>query len=201
MISLTVNVNYSLLYQSSFKQSRHFFNLIRHPVAGFFHIFFRCAAIATYLFCGWFSKSFIANFITIILLLAFDFWTVKNVTGRLLVGLRWWNYIDDNGKSHWIYESRKSQSDKTVYPAESRLFWLALIICPAVWIVFFIVALITFKFKWLLIVIVALSLNFANLIGYVKCKKGAHSRLTRMAGDFFTKQIISRVRFKTVCYR
>jgi hypothetical protein len=27
------------------------------------------------------------------LLLAFDFWTVKNVTGRLLVGLRWWNEV------------------------------------------------------------------------------------------------------------
>eukprot|EP01050_Picozoa_sp_SAG11_P010429 SAG11_NODE_1041_length_6056_cov_5.902468_6_plen_102_part_00 len=28
-----------------------------------------------------------------ILLLAMDFWTVKNVSGRLLVGLRWWNEI------------------------------------------------------------------------------------------------------------
>ncbi len=28
-----------------------------------------------------------------VLLLAFDFWTVKNVSGRLLVGLRWWNEV------------------------------------------------------------------------------------------------------------
>ena len=27
--------------------------------------------------------------------------------GRLLVGLRWWNYVDEDGKSHWIYEARK----------------------------------------------------------------------------------------------
>ena len=27
--------------------------------------------------------------------------------GRLLVGLRWWNYVDEKGESHWIYESRK----------------------------------------------------------------------------------------------
>lgn len=27
----------------------------------------------------------------VIVLSAFDFWTVKNVTGRLLVGLRWWS--------------------------------------------------------------------------------------------------------------
>lgn len=36
-----------------------------------------------------------------------DFWTVKNITGRLMVGLRWWNYVDDDGKSHWVFESKK----------------------------------------------------------------------------------------------
>ncbi|OWK11064.1 hypothetical protein Celaphus_00006910 [Cervus elaphus hippelaphus] len=30
-----------------------------------------------------------------------------NVTGRLMVGLRWWNQIDEDGKSHWIFEARK----------------------------------------------------------------------------------------------
>jgi hypothetical protein len=29
------------------------------------------------------------------------------VTGRLMVGLRWWNYVDDEGKSHWVFEARK----------------------------------------------------------------------------------------------
>jgi hypothetical protein len=29
------------------------------------------------------------------------------ITGRLMVGLRWWNYVDDNGESHWIFEARK----------------------------------------------------------------------------------------------
>ena len=30
-----------------------------------------------------------------------------SATGRLLVGLRWWNYVDEDGKSHWVFESRK----------------------------------------------------------------------------------------------
>jgi hypothetical protein len=38
-------------------------------------------------------------------LLASDFWTVKNVTGRLLVGLRWWNNIKDDGENEWVFES------------------------------------------------------------------------------------------------
>lgn len=36
------------------------------------------------------------------------FYTIKYLlTGRLLVGLRWWNYVDDDGKSHWVFESRQ----------------------------------------------------------------------------------------------
>ena len=72
-----------------------------------FHLLFRVASIIAYLLCGWFSDSFITNFIVIVMLLSFDFWTVKNVTGRLLVGLRWWNYVDEDGNSHWVFESKK----------------------------------------------------------------------------------------------
>ncbi len=59
----------------------------------FFHLFFRSAAIVTYIVCELFSSSFVLNFIVVVLLLAFDFWTIKNVTGRLVVGLRWWNHV------------------------------------------------------------------------------------------------------------
>lgn len=72
-----------------------------------FHVGFRTIAILVYILCGWFSDSFIASFVAVVLLLSVDFWTVKNVTGRLMVGLRWWNYVDDDGVSHWVYESRK----------------------------------------------------------------------------------------------
>lgn len=57
--------------------------------------------------CGLFTSGFIACFVTVVLLLSMDFWTVKNITGRLMVGLRWWNYVDDNGISHWVFESKK----------------------------------------------------------------------------------------------
>lgn len=30
----------------------------------------------------------------------------ENVTGRLLVGLRWWNQVNEDGHSHWMFESR-----------------------------------------------------------------------------------------------
>lgn len=80
---------------------------ISHPYVALFHLLFRGGAVVTYVLCGWFSDSFITSFVFVVLLLSADFWTVKNITGRLLVGLRWWNYVDDTGVSHWVFESRK----------------------------------------------------------------------------------------------
>lgn len=31
---------------------------------------------------------------------------MKNVSGRTLVGLRFWNQVDDDGESYWVFESR-----------------------------------------------------------------------------------------------
>lgn len=81
----------------------------------FFHLVFRSTALLTYFFCGLFTNAFITPFILIVLLLSVDFWTVKNITGRLLVGLRWWNYVDDDGVSHWVYESKKVHFKGTIF--------------------------------------------------------------------------------------
>ena len=53
-----------------------------------------------------FPDSFALAFVVIVLLLSFDFWVVKNVSGRLLVGLRWWSHIKEDGTEEWIFESR-----------------------------------------------------------------------------------------------
>lgn len=42
----------------------------------------------------------------VVILLSLDFWTVRNVSGRTLVGLRFWNQVDDTGNSFWVFESR-----------------------------------------------------------------------------------------------
>lgn len=38
------------------------------------------------------------TFIIVTVLSGIDFWIVKNVTGRLLVGLRWWSDFTEDGK-------------------------------------------------------------------------------------------------------
>ncbi len=94
---------------------------IRHPIALLFHMAFRSLAIVMFVFASAFSKSFITMFVVIIICLSMDFWTVKNVTGRLLVGLRWWNYVDEEGKSHWIFENRKVFNSSNLLCLERKL--------------------------------------------------------------------------------
>ncbi|XP_043945074.1 Golgi apparatus membrane protein TVP23 homolog A [Protopterus annectens] len=167
----------------------------RHPLATFFHLFFRVSAIVAYLFCDWFSKSFVTCFVTIILLLSLDFWSVKNVTGRLLVGLQWRNQIDEDGKSHWVFEAKKvtSQSKVPFTEAEAQIFWLGLIISPLIWTVFFFGTLFCLKLKWLALVIAGISLQAANLYGYIRCKLEGQTDLSKSNSLYLEQQLFPRM--------
>lgn len=132
-----------------------------------------------------------------------------------MVGLRWWNHVDSEGKSHWIYEARKVSTKvkllshtieifllqegdlRKVHPAESRVFWTTLIAFPVAWVILFILALFRFSFRWLVLDCIALSLNGANLYGYLRCKLGKGTNLTGAASSyangFFRKQVINNV--------
>ncbi|XP_020791108.1 Golgi apparatus membrane protein TVP23 homolog B isoform X2 [Boleophthalmus pectinirostris] len=165
---------------------------IKHPMVSFFHLFFRTSAILVYLMCEFFSSRFIVCMVSIILLLSCDFWTVKNVSGRLLVGLRWWNQVDENGNSHWIFESRKTQSQSTISGAESRIFWLGLTVCPVFWILFFFSTIISLQIKWLAVVVMGLVLQWANLYGYLRCKVGGRSDLKDIAKGYLGAQLFKQ---------
>lgn len=163
---------------------------VRHPVALFFLLLFRVLALLVYLFSEIFGASSISSMVCIILLLSADFWTVKNISGRLLVGLRWWNQVDDDGQSRWVFESRKGsvkQSD-----SESRLFWLSLVVVPVVWSILCFTCLIYFRIKWLPVVVMAVVLNGANLYGYVKCKFGSKTSLKSVATNYFGRQFLKQ---------
>ncbi|XP_064652477.1 Golgi apparatus membrane protein TVP23 homolog B-like isoform X2 [Lineus longissimus] len=163
---------------------------VRHPIAVVCHLAFRIGAILAYLFCGWFSGSFIVNFVVIVLFLSMDFWTVKNISGRLLVGLRWWNHVDEDGKSQWIFESHKGAAKSLITNTESRIFWLSLVVCEVVWVVFFFGTVFTLNFKWFMVVVVGILLNGANLYGYIRCKIGAKKQLSGAASSFLGQQVL-----------
>lgn len=74
ILSLSLNISCSICV---FCQDKNEILFSRHPVASFFHLFFRASAILVYLLCDMLSGRFIASMVTIILLLSCDFWTVK----------------------------------------------------------------------------------------------------------------------------
>ncbi len=143
-----------------------------------------------YFFVGWFTDGFVTPFVIIILLLAADFWMVKvrrlcderdispqrllvqNLSGRLLVGLRWWNRIKEDGSSEWVYECHPN-ADKRVPAMNSRIFWGGLYAAMIAWIAAGLLALLTFDVQWLLVCITAVSLTGANVTGYTRCSQQA----------------------------
>lgn len=70
-------------------------------------------------------------------------WPYQNVAGRTLVGLRYWNQVDEDGESYWVFESRDvstlhrhpyqqilivqlHQPSHPANPVDSRMFWVSL---------------------------------------------------------------------------
>jgi hypothetical protein len=155
---------------------RNFICLSSHPVAAFFHVCFKVASILLYVFGSRTGMEYVSIFVSIVLLLAADFWTVKNITGRLLVGLRWWIKPAETpeGKSEWIFESAPLSR---VDSLDRRIFWWSLYATTLTWSIFGIIAFVVLSFDWLLVDIVAMGLSGTNLMGYFKCSQDAQKRL------------------------
>jgi len=149
---------------------------LKHPVPALFHMLFKVMALATYLFGSWFSDSFVNIFVCCVLLLAFDFWTVKNVTGRLMVGLRWWSEVDEGGNTLWRFEAQEEGLQSTAL--DVGVFWVGLFAPFLAWFLLGIGSMFRLSFDWLLLIATALALSGANIVGYVRCKKDARSRIT-----------------------
>ncbi|KAI6133210.1 DUF846-domain-containing protein [Pisolithus croceorrhizus] len=90
----------------------HPWTVSAHPVVLLCLYFFRVSAISVYILCGLFTNNYVLSTVVVVVLLAMDFWNCRNVAGRRLVGLRFWNQsqmkpkIDEDGESYWVFESR-----------------------------------------------------------------------------------------------
>ncbi|KAJ1746877.1 Golgi apparatus membrane protein tvp23 [Coemansia sp. RSA 2523] len=155
------------------------FKVSSHPLALLCLILFKACALGLYLLGNFFTNNFILIFVLCVLILAIDFWMIKNISGRLLVGLRWWNEVLEDGSNEWIFESR--DVNVPVNASDSRIFWTVLYGTPAVWSLLAIVAFFSLRFQWLLIVIIAVVLAAANLIGYQRCDKDQKRRWNQIS--------------------
>merc|ERR1712080_6954 len=149
--------------------------LSAHPITLVTFLGFRAASLLVYLLGLLFTTNFVLIFIVTILLLAADFYYLKNIAGRRLVGLRWWNEVNPStGDSHWVFESAPQPNEpggKLVSATDKRFFWLALYAQPALWVALAIVAIVKFEFIWLTLVVIALVLTITNTLAFSRCDK------------------------------
>lgn len=173
-----------------------------HPMICIFHFLFKGLALFLYIFGGWFTGdghggTSSANFITVtvccILLLAADFWVVKNITGRLLVGLRWWNKVEGE-TTRWIFESAKNRQ---VNKFDNSVFWTVLYVTPLIWTGLMIIGILKFNLGWLIIVFMALALSGANVYGYYKCSSDQKEQFQQMMNQGAQAGAMSMLRAQT----
>ncbi|KAF8807580.1 Golgi apparatus membrane protein TVP23 [Phlegmacium glaucopus] len=145
-----------------------------HPLALFFLYFFRIAAIAVYILCGWFTSNYVLSTVLVVALLAMDFWNCRNVSGRTLVGLRFWNQVDEDGESYWVFESR--DPSRPANPVDSKMFWIALYVFPLLWAALLVVSLLKLGFAFIPIVVLALVFNVTNVIGFTYADRDAKQK-------------------------
>lgn len=158
--------------------------LSSHPITLLTFLAFRSSSLLVYLFGLLFTENLVLIFIITILLLAGDFYYLKNIAGRRLVGLRWWNEVDpSSGDSQWVFESSEPGT-KTVNPTDSRFFWLANYFQPLLWVALAILALVRFMFIWLPLVAIALALTITNSLAFSRCDK--FSQASNIAGGAFS---------------
>lgn len=173
-----------------------------HPKVSFFHLLFKLSALFFY-FLGWFFISdYVAWFVPCVLSLAADFWMTKNVSGRLLVGLRWWSEIDESGQSVWKFENRADKTptngaDSTkpiVNTNDYRIFWYSMYLSAMVWSLLAFWNLLRLHLTNLLIMSIALSLQSSNIIGYGKCYRDMETKLENNLNSFIRNSAFSALR-------
>ncbi|CCE63077.1 hypothetical protein TPHA_0D04430 [Tetrapisispora phaffii CBS 4417] len=152
---------------------RNFYSTIlksSHPLTLSVHLAGKAVPIVFYIL-GSIFFSFTAQFITIVLLLACDFYITKNISGRKLVQLRWW--YDSTGVSGktLTFESHKQYPPSTIpiNAIDSKLFWWSIYLTPIVWIVFAIMCILRLKLFYLVLVLVGICLTGINAYGFRQC--------------------------------
>jgi len=151
-----------------------------HPAALFCLYSFRIAAVAVYILCGLFTDNYVLSTVAVVVLLAMDFWNCRNVAGRTLVGLRFWNQVDEDGESYWVFESR--DPSRPANPVDSRMFWIAIYTFPAFWLLLLVISIVRFNLAFVPIVILALVFNVTNAVGFTYADRDAKQRWVNSVG-------------------
>ncbi|KAL1305673.1 hypothetical protein AAFC00_007266 [Neodothiora populina] len=158
--------------------------LSSHPITLLCFLGFRISSLLVYLLGLLFTGNYVLVFIITVVLLAMDFYYLKNIAGRRLVGLRWWNEVNaQSGDSNWVFESAEPDT-RQINATDKRFFWLAVYAQPVSWVALGIVAIVKFEFIWLSLVVIAIVLTVTNTLAFSRCDK--FSQASSLATNAFS---------------
>ena len=123
-----------------------------HPIACFFHMGLKFFACLLYLMMGFFTDDEVLIFIVCLFLCCADFWATKNITGRYMVGLRWWSasdFGDDFDGDGWFFESFDYHYENTTF--DNHIFWWSQIFSTIFWCIFVIIKTLGLDFFWVIL--------------------------------------------------
>ena len=118
---------------------------------------------------------------------------MKNISGRFLVGLRWWSFIDDQGNEKWVFESRESQ--ETINDFDSTVFWYSQMGTSLFWILITLWEIMWLRLFWGILALFCCCLAISNLYAYHKCNaKYRHKvEMYKEFGATFLKMLRERM--------
>ena len=126
-------------------------------------------ALFFFLFLNIFTSNEALVMIVVILLDAADFWYTKNISGRILVGLRWWNNYNQNTQENvWVFESKNEIKESNI---DRKTFWFSLYGFAAIWLILFVLECILFNFIWAFLCLISLAIAGTNVYGFFRCSK------------------------------
>ena len=110
---------------------------------------------------GLFTTSKVTTFVFVLLTTCLDFWVTKNVTGRYLIGLRWWSAADissseeleehdpKDGESEddgWYFESYAETVNNSM--VDTNIFWFSQCGATIFWSIFLILKTLGLSLFW-----------------------------------------------------
>lgn len=133
------------------------------------HIIFKLIVMFLYMFMGLIVTSTLTNFLTCFLCIIFDFWITKNISGRLLVGMRWWSELetDEDGNPKMTFES--FDVDMNFHTFDVNIFWWGMFMSAVFWSFMFVGKLLSFNFLWGMLTFIGMVLSTSNLLAYYQC--------------------------------
>ena len=166
------NNNQNDLLQEGQQQNKHqisdFYRKSSNPIVALTTVGIKIAALFFYLFLDIISSDAFVM-IVVILLNAADFWYTKNISGRILVGLRWWNTFNpDTQQDIWTFESKNEIKEANI---DRRTFWISLYLYTGAWLVLFIWECVMFNFMWGFLCLICLAITGTNTYGFFRCSK------------------------------